>query len=152
MKRDTKLVAVAIAAIATTISGAATLCAWAISQGASERWRWIFRPLCHGMAERSLVVFAEPMPICARCFGIYAGLLIGIVVFAIVPWLRESPARLILFAAALPIAVDGVSQAMGLRTSTNPLRIATGLTFAIAFALWALASVQDRERNAVKAS
>lgn len=84
------------------------------------------------------------MPICARCFGIYAGLLLGLVASVSWPKVEERSARLLTFAAALPITLDGVTQAAGLRTSTNTLRIATGLAVAIAFALWALAAVEQR--------
>lgn len=152
MTRDTRIVAVALAAIAAVIAGSAMICAWAIAAGASERWRLLFRVFCHGIPERSLIVFGEAMPLCARCFGIYAGLLAGIALYALMPWLRERAARLLMFAAALPMAVDGITQAAGLRTSTNPLRITTGLAAAVAFAMWALAVVEHRERNAVKAS
>ena len=152
MSRDTRFVAIALAAIAVFISGASVICAWAISVGVSERWRLLFQIFCHGMKERALVVFGEPMPICARCFGIYAGLLAGIAIYALIPWLRERAARVMLFVALVPIGVDGVTQWMGLRTSTNELRIATGLAVAIAFTLWSLAVVQHRERNAITAS
>jgi uncharacterized membrane protein len=152
VNRDTRIVAAALAAVAATILGTSTFCAWALSTGASERWRILFRVLCHGMAERSLIVFGEPMPICARCSGIYAGLLAGIALYALMPWLREGTTRVMLLVAVVPITIDGVTQAIGLRTSTNPLRIATGLAVAIAFAMWALSVVQHKERNAITAS
>ena len=34
--------------------------------------------VCHGKADRCLAVGGGPMPLCARCFGFYVGLLIGI--------------------------------------------------------------------------
>jgi uncharacterized membrane protein len=68
------------------------------------------------------------------------------------PWLREGTTRVMLLVAVVPITIDGVTQAIGLRTSTNPLRIATGLAVAIAFAMWALSVVQHKERNAITAS
>ena len=147
MTRDTRIVAAVLAAIATVISGAAVLCAWAVAEGASPRWKNLFRFFCHGMPERSLTVFGEAMPICARCFGIYMGLLAGIAVYVLLPWIQERAARILLYMALVPIGVDGLTQAVGLRVSTNPLRIATGLAVAIAFAMWALAAVQHRDRN-----
>ncbi|MFP5246474.1 MAG: DUF2085 domain-containing protein, partial [Thermoanaerobaculia bacterium] len=74
MKRDTKIVLGVIAAIPTVILGAATLCTWAIAHGASEKWRLLFRMTCHGIAERCFELFGTPMPICARCTGIYLGM------------------------------------------------------------------------------
>ena len=97
-------------------------------------------------------MFGEPMPICARCFGIYAGALAGIALFAALPHISERVARLVLFAATLPIALDGLTQLAGLRTSTNGLRIVTGLAVAVAFAFWALTAVEQRDDAAVTAS
>ena len=145
MKRDTKIVLAFIAAIPTAILGAATLCTWAIAQGASMQWRLLFRLLCHGRVERCLELFGAPMPLCARCVGIYAGMLLGILAFWAVPLLREKVMRGVAFAAVTPLAIDGLTQATGLRESTNELRIATGLIAGLAFGLWILSAVERRK-------
>ena len=145
MKRDTKIVLAFIAAIPTVILGAATLCTWAISQGASMRWRLLFRLMCHGKVERCVELFGAPMPICARCVGIYAGMLLGILAFWAVPLLREKVMRGVAFAAAAPLALDGLTQLTGLRESTNELRIATGVIAGLAFGLWILSAVERRK-------
>jgi hypothetical protein len=49
--------------------------------------------------------------------------------------------------AVIPILVDGGTQAIGLRESTNPLRLATGLTVGAAFGLWVLVSIETRARQ-----
>ncbi|HET7704772.1 MAG TPA: DUF2085 domain-containing protein [Thermoanaerobaculia bacterium] len=152
MKRDTWIVAGVLGAIAGAIAAGSLLCTIAVAEGASPQWKLLFRLFCHGMPERSLTLFGEAMPICARCFGIYAGLLLGLVTFLAWPKIEERAARLLTFAAALPITIDGVTQAAGLRTSTNALRIATGLAVAIAFAIWALAAVEQRRSSIVTTS
>jgi len=43
--------------------------------------------------------------------------------------------------------IDGMTQAFGLRESTNPLRLATGLTVGAAFGLWALVAIETRARQ-----
>ena len=144
MKRDTKIVLAVAAAIPTVILGAATLCSWAIAQGASMRWRVLFRVMCHGRVERCLELFDVPMPICARCTGIYLGLLAGLLIFPIIPWLRERVMRTVAFLAILPLALDGVTQLTGLRESVKPLRIATGAIAGLAFGLWVLSAVERR--------
>ena len=149
MNRDTKIVAMFLGAIALAIAGGALLCTWAVAAGASPQWRLLFRIFCHGLPERSLLLFGEAMPICARCFGIYGGIIAGIALFTIVPWLEERMARGAALVAVLPLAADGLTQLAGLRLSTNALRIATGLAAAIAFAMWALAAVQQRRDEAV---
>jgi uncharacterized membrane protein len=145
MKRDTKIVLAFIAAIPTAILGASALCTWAIAQGASLQWRMLFRLMCHGKIERSLELFGAPMPICARCVGIYAGMLLGILAFGAIPLLRERVMRVVAFVAVTPLAIDGLTQLSGIRESTNELRIATGIVAGFAFGLWILSAVERRE-------
>ena len=45
-----------------------------------------FRPLCHHMAGRVLVLAGQPMCVCSRCAGLYAGLAVGFLV-GILPFL-----------------------------------------------------------------
>jgi len=145
MKRDTKIVLGFIAALPTLFLGLATLCTWAIAQGAAPQWRLLFRVMCHGMARRSLELFGTPMPLCARCVGIYAGMLAGILVFWAIPLFREKVMRGVAFAAVTPLAIDGLTQLTGLRESTNPLRLATGVIAGLAFGLWILSAVERRD-------
>lgn len=120
---------------------AALLATHAIATGASERWRLLFRPLCHGIAERCLVVWGSAMPICSRCTAIYAGLFAGMVLFWLLPRVREAILRRAMFVAALPLAIDGVTQAVGLRLSNNPLRIGTGFLAAFVFGWWVITAI-----------
>lgn len=152
MKRDTKIVAAVLAAIPVLILTASSLCAWAIAHGASMRWRTLFRVLCHGIEARCLTMFGAPMPICARCTAIYAGLLVAALAFFVVPLVEERMMRMLMYAAAMPIAADGLTQALRLRESTNNLRMATGFIAAFAFGLWALTSVERHAPEAVSPS
>ena len=54
--------------------------------------------------------------------------------------------------AVAPLAIDGVTQAMGLRASVNPLRIATGLLAGMAFGLWVLSEVEHQEAHTFRLS
>lgn len=152
MRRDTKIVAAFLAAIPLTILGASATCAWAIANGASVRWRLLFRVLCHGIERRSLTMFDAAMPICARCTGIYIGLLAGVVAFMIFPLIEERIMRMTMYAAALPMALDGMTQAFGLRESTNPLRLITGFVAAFALGIWALSAIERQQPQAVSPS
>ena len=145
MKRDTKIVLAFVAAIPTVILGASALCSWAIARGASMQWRILFRMMCHGRVERCLALFDVPMPICARCTGIYLGLLAGLAAIPIIPLLRERVMRIVAFIAVTPLALDGLTQLTGFRESVNPLRIATGLIAGLAFGLWILSAVERRD-------
>ena len=83
------------------------------------------------------------MPICARCTAIYAGLAAGAALFRFLPAIEERFMRIALAVAAIPMAVDGLTQATGLRESTNTLRVITGLVVAVVFSIWALTSVEQ---------
>jgi uncharacterized membrane protein len=142
VRRDTKIVAGVIGAIALSILSCSLLCTWAVAHGASPRWRLLFRLFCHGIPRRCLTIWSVPMPICARCTAIYIGLTAGILAFALLPHIGEILARRILIAGAIPMLIDGLSQLTTLRESTNALRLATGLIAGIVFTFWALTSVE----------
>lgn len=152
MKRDTKIVAAFVSAIPVLFLAASTFCTWAIAHGASMRWRLLFRIMCHGIERRCLDLFGVPMPICARCTGIYIGLFTGVLLFVLFPVMEERLLRMTLYAAALPMALDGITQALGLRESTNPLRLATGFIAALVFGMWALSAIEETRREAVTPS
>ena len=143
MKRDSAIVAAVLAAVSAAILNVSLACTWAIAHGASMRWRLLFRPFCHGIPERCFVVWGVPMPICARCTAIYAGLGLAVFAFFLLPRMSELAARMLLFIAVLPLAIDGFTQLARLRESTNSLRAATGLAAGIAFGLWAITAVQS---------
>lgn len=78
---------------------------------------------CHRLPERSLFWRGRQLPVCARCTGILLGYLAyPLFLFGVV----AAPLWLAL-ALQLPTLVDGLTQATGRRTSTNALRLATGV-------------------------
>ena len=145
MRRDLKIGLAVLSSVPAAILGAATLCTWAIAHGASEQWRLLFRVICHGMAHRSFALFGEPMPICARCSGIYIGLFAGLLAFWVAQWASERGMRVAMAIAVAPLALDGLTQLAGLRESTNELRVATGIVAGLAFGLWVLCAVRRRD-------
>lgn len=143
MKRDTAIVAATLAAIATAILSASIASTWVIAHGASMRWRLLFRLFCHGIPERCFTIWGVPMPICSRCTAIYAGLAASLVVFVLLPRMSELAARVMLAIAVTPLAIDGLTQLVRLRQSTNELRSATGLAAGIAFGVWAMTAIES---------
>jgi uncharacterized membrane protein len=143
MRCDAKIAAMVFGLIPVAILGGAVAVTAMIANGASMVWRLPFKLVCHGMVSRCLTLWNAPMPICARCTGIYVGLLMGILAFVMF-WKRIDAglARWFVMIAVLPIGIDGITQALGLRESTNPLRLVTGLTVAFAFGIWVLAAIQ----------
>ncbi|MCS7246216.1 MAG: DUF2085 domain-containing protein [Thermomicrobium sp.] len=92
----------------------------------------LYRFVCHQDARRSFWLFGEPMAYCQRDFAIYTGIFLLGSVYALV---RHHLAPLSWRGAlvlALPMAIDGTTQLVGLRESTWQLRIVTGMAFALA--------------------
>lgn len=147
MKRTLPIIGGTIVVASSAMLFLSFVCTWAIAHGASMRWRSAFLLFCHGIPSRCLTIWNVPMPICARCTAIYAGMLISVLVFAVLPRLPEIAARVAMIAATAAIALDGVTQAVRLRESTNDLRLITGFAFGITFSVWVLTSVRDNMRR-----
>lgn len=86
---------------------------------------------CHQRPDRSIFIRGRRLPLCARCFPFYLFILVGFLfnlVFGISPDLfsvRQALILLLLF--TIPMGVDGVTQQLQLRESTNTIRFITGM-------------------------
>lgn len=147
MKRETIIAGAVFALIPIAVVSLAVLCTWAVAHGASPMWRLPFKLLCHGIPRRCLTIWNTPMPICARCTAIYGGLFAGLLGFFVVPFVREKVARWIMFVAVTPMAIDGITQLLRLRESTNSLRLATGAAAGLTFGYWILSAIERRDEQ-----
>ena len=93
--------------------------AWTIYRG--------FSAACHQMPERSFHLFGFPLAVCARCFGLYAGVAAGIFLYPLVRSLDrlDAPVRGWLLAAALPTTVDFALGFFGIWPNTHLSRFVT---------------------------
>ena len=116
----------------------------------------LYRLTCHQLPERSFFVFGHKMALCARCSSLYlsfwgVGLLYGL--WRSIPLSRRyrlSPLSLkLLFLLALPMALDGAIQLLGLWESTNILRAITGALAGGGFGLFAYPLLDEGFRSAV---
>jgi Predicted membrane protein len=105
VSRDTRIFALCLGALALIILGASTLTTVAIAHGASPSLRLPFLLMCHGIPHRCLTILGTPMPICARCVGIYGGFLVSLVAFPIVMKTADSRQR----TAGRPIAIPSAA-------------------------------------------
>ena len=96
-----------------------------------------FGLVCHQLGGRSFHVEGEPLAVCARCFGLYAGTLAGVAAYPLARALtrRDLPARAWMLAAAVPTSVDFVLGFFGVWENTHASRFLTAslLGFVMAF-------------------
>jgi uncharacterized membrane protein len=94
--------------------------------------------MCHRRPERTLVLSGLPMPLCSRCAGIALGLALG----AIVAWPSPSAraSRIAVVIAILLMAIDIVTQDLGIHPVWHATRLATGglLGYLLSIALFAV--------------
>jgi len=91
--------------------------------------------VCHQLPDRTLWIGGYYLPVCARDTGAYVGFLVG---YSLLPMRRKHsagpPSLLIILMMLAPMVFDAGTQWIGLRTSTNEVRLFTGLLFGIGLA------------------
>ncbi len=105
---------------------------------------WLGFGLCHQLPERSFFGGGVQVSVCARDTGIYVGVLLSLLLVSILH--RRSRPRgfpttggwIVILLMIGAMGLDGVTSYSGLRTTTNDLRLATGLL--AGFAIGALLS------------
>jgi uncharacterized membrane protein len=119
------------------VFAAPVLLAHGVIQPAGVIYR-TFSFLCHQIPERSFYLEGHPLGVCARCTGIYVGFAAGALSYPLVRSVRkaDSPSRLWLVAACVPIAVDFALGFFGIWENTHFSRFATGAIFGTACALY----------------
>lgn len=116
----------------------------------AEAW---FGFQCHRDPTRALTFGGSQLPVCARCFGIYAGLGWGALVLR--PRLEPKFVRLWLFASVVFMLLDVATELLEMRPAWPALRVLTGslLAWPIGVALvqnarrYALGDEAARERE-----
>lgn len=100
------------------------------------------RAVCHQLEERTIFVLGHPLPVCARCTGIYIGIFFSFVYLTIrKKWNANQvftvPQILFLVMCLSFFMVDGAGSYLGFWQSSNFLRIFTGCMagFALPFFL-----------------
>lgn len=88
--------------------------------------------VCHQRTEKTLIVGGRFLPVCTRCTGAYLGLLIGYVILLFRKKKAKGPPNLwVTLVLSMPMIIDTVTQTLGMRESTNSLRLITGLFFGV---------------------
>lgn len=102
------------------------LMSWGQSRPANVIY-FVYQFLCHQMPSRSFFIGRFQVGLCHRDLAIYGGACLAGMLFALVrDRVKPLPIRVWLILVA-PLVLDGVTQLLGLRTSTWQLRTMTGL-------------------------
>jgi uncharacterized membrane protein len=96
--------------------------------------------ICHQIADRSFQIDGHPFAVCSRCFGIYVGYVMGLVIYPFARSLRETetPARGWLLVALALVAIDFAGDWLGLFDNTLLSRALTGMVAGAAGAFYTL--------------
>lgn len=142
-----------------TVVGLAALAPLLKGTGYETASRFIYLPyrlICHQRAERSLHLHGEQMAFCERDLAIVLAAVMAGVLFALARRWRALPniGFVVVVMFALPMAIDGGTQLIGLRESTTALRLLTGSLFSIGVGWFVLphlesgfASIRDEIRG-----
>lgn len=108
----------------------------------SELMRVLGYGLCHQLGERSFFAGGVQLPVCARDTGIYLGFVVSVIALQAIGRSRRSePPGLAVSAIAAVflgvMVVDGVTSYAELRSTTNDIRLLTGLMAGFSIALFA---------------
>jgi uncharacterized membrane protein len=102
-----------------------------------------FSALCHHLPERTLVLGGSAMCVCSRCAGLYAGVALAAVWTRIEPASRGASRARLAFQVGLGLlALDVVTQDLGLHPPWHSVRLATGALVGWAAAFWMLAELE----------
>ena len=99
-----------------------------------------FKLLCHQQPERSYFILGKQMTVCARCLGVYLGVLVGLVIYPFSKSLNNTklpPIRMLAW-FFMPIIIDGLFQSFHVYNSGNYIRTATGLIATAPLAFYAV--------------
>ncbi len=107
-----------------------------------------FSLLCHQLPERSFHLEGHAMAVCSRCTGIYTGFAVSVLFYPLLRSLRgvETPRRIWLLLASLPIAVDFALGFFGIWQNTHFSRFITGAIFGAVCALFIVPGFLDLGR------
>lgn len=98
--------------------------------------------VCHQRSERCFRIRGRPMPVCARCTGLYAGAaLAGPLALFLAAGLSSRRARLAVALAALPTVISWGIEFAGLAHPSNSVRAIAALPLGFAVAWLVISTV-----------
>ncbi|PYT01530.1 MAG: hypothetical protein DMF63_01400 [Acidobacteria bacterium] len=108
-----------------------------------------FSYICHQIGERSLHLAGHQLAVCSRCFGVYFGLLAGILIYPLwrpIAEIEPIP-RFWLFVSLIPITIDWSLTISGIWENTHLSRFVTGMILGATCATYIVPAVVEIVRN-----
>lgn len=106
--------------------------AWHLGGALPDAVRMVGALVCHQRVDRSFLLFGEPMPVCARCTGIYLPGAFG----AAAAWLTVPSmprhTRIVILAAAIPTVASVLVEWPGLIQPGNSVRALAAVPVGVA--------------------
>lgn len=101
--------------------------------------------VCHQFESRSFFIGGNPVAVCARCTGIYAGFLIGLIAIHSIASLRNFHSHAVptIFISILPMIFHVVLETLNVVEPSLSLRVITGLWSGAGFSLILHRSLSD---------
>jgi uncharacterized membrane protein len=118
----------------------------------------VYSPVCHQVADRSLLCFGQPLAVCARCTGIYLGFCLGLGFYPFLRgWRRISlPSVPVFLIVSIPIVLDTAANFLGFWQTTAAVRLATGAFWGTLLPFYFIAGIADllisRQKNRLKSA
>lgn len=105
----------------------------------------VFAPTCHQIPSRCFYAFGNPVAVCARCLGIYAGFFLGTLLYPMARGLSPSavPKAKTFLLLSAPIVADTAGNMLGLWMSVHWLRLVTGVVWGSILPFYFLAGLTD---------
>jgi uncharacterized membrane protein len=104
-----------------------------------------FSYICHQINNRSLHYHEFPFAVCSRCFGVYLGFFIGLIVYPLFRKIEETEPfpRIWLFLAMIPMGIDFSLGFFNIWENTHLSRVITGGILGFACAVFIVPALAD---------
>jgi uncharacterized membrane protein len=105
------------------------------SKSQTSNLNLLTRFICHRIPERTFNIRGHYFPVCARCTGFYIGAF-SYFIFVYFFYVQYTASLIILaILMVIPTFLDGFTQFLGSRESSNMLRLLTGLVGGVGLAI-----------------
>ena len=98
-----------------------------LNENIEGAYKFPFYFICHRMPSRTFKIKNHYFPVCARCTGIYISGFTYFLIATTIPIVYSIELLILGLSMIIPMVVDGTTQLLNKRESTNNIRFITGL-------------------------